>query len=171
VAVSVEQRYRDARADIDCLALVLAAVAGLDSDVKRWRSALHVTVSALISALMVVSSGLVITPVARAAAVAARLSVSSTWQTGFIAHFTIVNASAAPLTDWRLEFDLPAGESVSHTWSSTLAQYGTHYVLTPATWNRIIAPGGSATGGLRGVLTGFYSPPSNCVLNGQYPCT
>jgi hypothetical protein len=76
-----------------------------------------------------------------------------------------------PLTDWKLEFDLPRGESVSHTWSSTLTQSGTHYVLTPANWNRIIAPGGSAKGGLRGVLTGSYSPPSNCLLNGQYPCT
>jgi hypothetical protein len=171
VAVSIEQRNRsqprDARADIGCAALVLAAVAGLDSCVTRWRVALYVVVALL----MVVTSGLAITPVAHAAAAAARLSVSSTWQTGFIAHFTIVNASTAPMTDWRLEFDLPAGESVSHTWSSALGQYGTHYVLTPANWNRIIAPGGSATGGLRGVLTGFYTPPSNCVLNGQYPCT
>jgi Cellulose binding domain len=158
---------RGARADIDCVALVLAAVAGLDSCVTRWRVALHVIVTLLI----VVASGLAITPVAHAVAAAARLSVSSTWQTGFIAHYTIVNASTAPMTDWRLEFDLPAGESVSHTWSSTLVQYGTHYVLAPANWNRIIAPGGSATGGLRGVLTGFYTPPSNCVLNGQYPCT
>jgi len=149
------------------VALVLAAVAGLDSCVTRWRVALHVIVSFLI----VVTCGLAVTPVARAAAAAARLSVSSTWQTGFIAHFTIVNASTAPMTDWRLEFDLPAGESVSHSWSSTPAHYGTHYLLTPANWNRIIAPGGSATGGLRGVLTGLYTPPSNCVLNGQYPCT
>ncbi len=43
--------------------------------------------------------------------------------------------------------------------------------LTPANWNRVIAPGGSATGGLRGVLTGSYSPPANCVLNRQYLCT
>jgi cellulase/cellobiase CelA1 len=97
--------------------------------------------------LIVLTSGLAITPVAHAAAAAARLSVSSTWQTGFIAHFTIVNASSAPMTDWRLEFDLPAGESVSHTWSSTLVQYGTHYVLAPANWNRIIDPGGSAMPG------------------------
>jgi hypothetical protein len=149
------------------VALVLAAVAGLDSCVTRWRVALHVVVALLI----VVTYRLAITPLALAAAAAARLSVSSTWQTGFIAHFTIVNASTAPMTDWRLEFDLPAAESVSHTSSSTLVQYGTHCVLTPANWNRIIAPGGSATGGLRGVLTGFYTPPSNCVLNGQYPCT
>ena len=33
-----------------------------------------------------------------------------------------------------------------------------------------IAPGGSATGGFRGALSGSYSPPSNCVVNGQYPC-
>lgn len=154
------------RADIDGVALVLAAVAGLHRCVTRWRA-----LQVMVASLMVVASGLAITPVARAAAAAARLSVSSTWQTGFIAHFTIVNASTVPMTDWRLEFDLPAGESVSHTWSSTLGQYGTHYVLGPANWNRIIAPGGSATGGLRGVLTGFYTPPLNCVLNGQYPCS
>jgi cellulase/cellobiase CelA1 len=84
----------------------------------------------------------------------ATLSVTSQWQTGFIAHYTITNSSMMPLTDCRLEFDLPVREGISHTWNSTLAQSGTHYVLTPASWNRTIAPGGSATLGLRGVLTG-----------------
>ncbi len=142
-------------------------MAGLNDHVKRWRTALHVTVSALLVATL----ELAVTPIAHAAAATATLSVEHTWQTGFIARFTITNSSTAPLTDWRLEFDLPIGESVSHTWNSTLTQSGTHYVLTPANWNRTIAPGGSATGGLRGVLTGSYSPPSNCVLNRQYLCT
>jgi hypothetical protein len=142
-------------------------MAGLDNHVKRWRTALHVTVSALIVAVL----GLAIPPVAHAAAPTATLSVTSTWQTGFIARFAITNPNAVPLTDWTLEFDLPVGESVLHTWNSKIAQSGTHYVLTPANWNRIIAPGGSATGGMRGVLTGSYSPPSNCVLNRQYSCT
>ena len=115
--------------------------------------------------------GFATTPVAHAAAASATLSVSHSWQTGFIAHFAITNSSTAPLTDWKLEFDLPANESVSHTWNGTLAQSGTHYVLTPANWNRTIAPGGSATGGFRGVLTGAYSPPVNCVLNRQFMCT
>jgi cellulase/cellobiase CelA1 len=140
---------------------------GPDTYVKRWRAALH----AVLSALIVATLELAVTPVAHAAAATATLSVTSTWQTGFIANFTITNSSTVPLNDWKLEFDLPSGESVSHTWNSTLAQSGTHYVLTPANWNRIIAPGGSATGGLRGVLTGSYSPPSNCVLNRQYLCT
>ena len=142
-------------------------MAGLNNYVKLWRTALHVTVSMLIVAIL----GLGVAPAARAAAVNATLSVEHAWQTGFIAHFTITNSSTVPLTDWKLEFDLPVGESVSHTWNSTIAQSGTHYVLAPANWNRIIAPGGSATGGLRGVLTGSYSPPSNCLLNGQYLCT
>lgn len=142
-------------------------MARLGNCVKRWRAAFHATVLALIFSL----SGFIAAPVAGAAAAAATFAVTSTWQTGFIARFTITNASMVPLADWRLEFDLPAGESVSHTWNSTLAQSGTHYVLRPANWNRIIAPGGTATGGLRGVLTGSYSPPTNCLLNGQYFCT
>lgn len=134
---------------------------------KYWRAVLHMTVSAFLVAVL----GFVAPPAAHAAAAAATLSVTSTWQTGFIARFTIVNSSTVPLSDWRLEFDLPVGESVSHTWNSTLVRYGTHYVLTPANWNRIIAPGASATGGMRGVLSGSYSPPSNCALNRQYLCT
>lgn len=120
---------------------------------------------------MVASVGLAISPVAHAAAATATLSVAHTWQTGFIANFTVTNSSMAPLSDWKLEFDMPPGQSVLHTWNSTVTQSGTHYVLTPANWNRVIPPGGSATGGLRGVLSGSYSPPANCVLNGQYPCT
>ncbi|WP_081968015.1 cellulose-binding domain-containing protein [Mycobacterium kyorinense] len=142
-------------------------MAGLKDYVKRWRTALHITVSALVVAML----GLAFAPMAHAAAVTARLSVEHTWQTGFIARFAITNASTAPLNGWKLEFDMPVGQSVSHAWNSTVSQSGTHFVVTPANWNRVIAPGGSATGGFRGVLTGSYSPPSNCRLNGQYPCT
>ncbi|MDT5136470.1 MAG: hypothetical protein QOG19_1361 [Mycobacterium sp.] len=141
-------------------------MAGLNNYVKRWRTALHVTLSAFIAAIL----GLGITPVAHAAAIMATLSVEHTWQTGFIANFTVTNASMGQLSDWRLEFDLPVGEGLSHTWNSTFAQSGTHFVITPANWNRTIAPGGSATGGMRGVLSGTYSPPVNCRINGQ-ACT
>ncbi len=120
---------------------------------------------------MVAVAGFAVTPVAHAAAVAASLRVTSTWQTGFIASFTITNMSMTPLSDWRLDFDMPAGQSVIHTWNSTATQSGTHWVITPANWNRVIAPGGTATGGMRGVLSGTYTAPSNCVFNGQFACT
>jgi cellulase/cellobiase CelA1 len=142
-------------------------MAGLRNCGKYWRAALHVTVSATIVAVL----GLAITPAAHAAAASATLSVEHTWQTGFIANFTVTNASMAPLSDWKIEFDMPAGQSVLHAWNSTVTQSGTHFVVTPANWNRVIAPGGSATGGFRGVLSGTYSPPVNCVLNGQYRCS
>lgn len=140
---------------------------GLRDLVKRWRTALSVA----FSTLLIAAVGLIIPPAAHASAAAATLSVTSTWQTGFIASFTITNWSGAPLTDWRLEFDMPVGQSVSHAWSSSVAQSGTHFVVTPANWNRIIKPGGTATGGMRGVLSGTYAPPSNCVLNRQIRCT
>lgn len=120
------------------------------------------------SAFAVALFGIGAAPVADAAAATATLTVEHTWQTGFIARFIVTNMSVAPLTDWKLEFDLPAGESVSHTWNSTVTQVGTHYVITPANWNRTIAPGGTANGGMRGVLSGTYSPPVNCRINGQY---
>jgi hypothetical protein len=138
-------------------------MAGLNNYEKRWRTALHVTLPAFVAAIL----GLGITPVAHAAAATATLSVEHAWQTGFIANFTITNTSMTQLSDWRLEFDLPVGEGLSHTWNSSFAQSGTHFVITPANWNRSIAPGGSATGGMRGVLTGSYSPPLNCRINGQ----
>jgi Cellulose binding domain len=138
-------------------------MAGLNNYEKRWRTALHVTLPAFVAVIL----GLGIAPVAHAAAATATLSVEHAWQTGFIANFTITNTSMTQLSDWRLEFDLPVGEGLSHTWNSSFAQSGTHFVITPANWNRSIAPGGSATGGMRGVLTGSYSPPLNCRINGQ----
>ncbi len=132
---------------------------------KLWRTALHVTLS-----VFVVAIGIGGAPVARAAAAMATLSVSHAWQTGFIASFTVTNPNMAQLNDWRIDFDMPAGQSVSHAWNSTITQSGTHYVITPANWNRSLLPGGSATGGFRGVLIGTFTPPSNCLINGQV-CT
>ncbi|CQD12565.1 cellulose-binding domain-containing protein [Mycobacterium lentiflavum] len=111
------------------------------------------------------------TPVAHGAAAMATLQVEHTWQTGFIAHFSVTNPNMAPMADWRIDFDMPVGQSVLHAWNSTVTQSGTHFVVTPANWDREIAPGGTATGGFRGALSGTYTPPSNCVVNEQYPCT
>lgn len=145
----------------------MATVVGPKNVVKYWRTVQHVMLSVLIAA----TPALAIAPAAHAAAPQATLVVQHTWQTGFIARFVVANPTAVPLADWKIEFDLPAGESVLHTWNSSFTQYGTHYVITPANWNRVIPPGGTATGGLRGALSGAYTPPLNCVLNGQVYCT
>ncbi|MFV0493956.1 cellulose binding domain-containing protein [Mycobacterium sp.] len=84
---------------------------GLGRYVKLWCTVHHATVSAFVIAL----TGLGLAPAAHAAAPAATLWVSSAWQTGFIAHFTISNMSLTELNGWRLEFDLSPGESIQHT--------------------------------------------------------
>ena len=113
-------------------ALVWAAMTGPDSRVKRCRAALHLVVSAL----TVIVLGLAGSPVAHAAAAGARFVVQHTWQDGFIARFVVTNYSTVPMADWKIEFDMPMGQSISHAWSSTFTQYGTHYVISPASWNR-----------------------------------
>nr|WP_280177841.1 cellulose binding domain-containing protein [Mycobacterium pseudokansasii] len=98
------------------------------------------------------------------------MSVTSQWNTGFVANYNIANPGSAQLKGWKLEFDLPAGESITNAWSSKLAQSGTHYVLTPESYNSTIAPGNSVTVGFQAAQTGAYAPPANCLLNGQ-SCT
>lgn len=141
-------------------------MAGLGDRMGYWRRVAHMA----LASVLVWALGVVVSPAAQASAVRATLSVTSTWQTGFIAGFTITNMSATPLSDWRLEFDLPLGESISHAWNSSFMRYGTHYVITPANWNRVIAPFATAKGGFRGVLSGSYVAPANCVVNRQYRC-
>lgn len=133
---------------------------------RCWRPAFHVVVSAFVIAFTVI----VASPIAHAAAVTATLAVTSQWNTGFVANYKIVNSGSAQLADWKVEFDLPADESITNVWSSKLAQSGTHFVLTPEDYNRTIAPGGSISIGFQAALTGAYSPPANCLVN-EEPCT
>lgn len=125
---------------------------------------------AVVVAIVAVVLGIVNPPVAHAAAVSATLVVEHAWQDGFIARYAITNTSMAQVPTWRLEFDMPMGESLSHTWNSSFANSGTHWVITPANWNSSLAPGATATGGMRGVLTGAFSPLVNCRINGM-PCS
>lgn len=122
------------------------------------------------SAFVIAFTVIVASPIAHAAAVTATLAVTSQWNTGFVANYKIVNSGSAQLADWKVEFDLPADESITNVWSSKLAQSGTHFVLTPEDYNRTIAPGGSISIGFQAALTGAYSPPANCLVN-EEPCT
>ncbi|CAM4173160.1 Chitinase 63 precursor [Mycobacterium basiliense] len=97
-------------------------------------------------------------------------TVTSLWNTGFVANYKITNSAATQLTDWTVEFDLPADESVTTVWGGELDQSGKHYVLTPEDYNHTVAPGGSISVGFQAALTGAYTAPVNCVINGE-PCS
>lgn len=97
----------------------------------------------------------------------ATYTVTSQWSNGFNADYKIANTGTTPVTNWQLQFNLPANESVTSAWSAQLAQSGTQYTLTPVSYNGTIAPGGSITVGFQATQTGTYSPPTNLLLNGQ----
>jgi hypothetical protein len=96
----------------------------------------------------------------------ATVTRTSTWSSGYGADYVITNNCATATTTWRLEFDLPAGTTVSSSWSSVRTSNGQHHTFTNASYNGDIAPGASEDFGFNASGTGL---PTNCRVNGQ-PC-
>ncbi|MBI2697715.1 cellulose binding domain-containing protein [Mycobacterium gordonae] len=97
----------------------------------------------------------------------ATYATTSQWNSGFVANYKITNTGTAPLTNWQLQFNLPAGESVANLWNGHVTQSGTQYTVTPQSYNATIAPGDSVTVGFQGAQSGTYSPPTNVSISGQ----
>ena len=105
----------------------------------------------------------------------ANYAVTSNWQTGFEAGYTITNDTKASVSTWSLSFDLPTGESVTGAWNGTLASAaitgGTRYTITPPSWASALAPGATAP------VVGFdvsngsaaQTTPADCAINNE-PC-
>src|SRR5207253_3008297 len=67
-------------------------------------------------------------------------TVSDDWGTGFVAGITIQNNATTAINGWTLEFDLAA--NITSIWNAViLSHVGNHYVIGPAAWNVVIAPG------------------------------
>ncbi|WP_042431353.1 cellulose binding domain-containing protein [Streptacidiphilus anmyonensis] len=101
----------------------------------------------------------------------ANYAVTSSWQGGFEASYTVTNNTNAPVGTWSLSFDLPAGETVTSAWNGTLTSSGTHYTIASPSWAGPLAPGATAavvgfdvsTGG------GAATDPANCTIDNA-PC-
>jgi hypothetical protein len=95
--------------------------------------------SRLVAAAALVAGGLAITPGPAHAASTAVIAIESQWNSGYTAAVTVRNPGTTPISGWRVEFDLPAGTTLSNAWNVSPARSGGHYTLTPASWNAIIA--------------------------------
>ncbi|KAJ3172601.1 Chitinase 1 [Geranomyces variabilis] len=72
------------------------------------------------------------------------------WDGGFCAHLQLVNPAPIASESWNLQVTLPAGASLSSSWSGTYSQStvnGLVYDVTPADWNGKIVSGSSKTSG------------------------
>ncbi|GAB3827659.1 cellulose binding domain-containing protein [Dactylosporangium cerinum] len=121
-------------------------------------------VIAALSAATVVAVG----GVAYAAApqLTATFAQTSTWSSGYGAQYAVRNTGDAASTAWTVEFDLPAGSTVSSSWSSVRTSTGQHHKFTNAGYNGDIAPGATETFGFN--VSGL-GVPLNCTIGGR-PC-
>ncbi|MER5865011.1 cellulose binding domain-containing protein [Kitasatospora sp. NPDC002040] len=71
----------------------------------------------------------------------ARTVKGSGWSSGYGMDVFVKNNCATKSTSWTVEFDLPAGTTVSSSWSSTRTQSGQHYKFVNVSYNGAIAPG------------------------------
>jgi cellulose binding protein with CBM2 domain/fibronectin type III domain protein len=88
---------------------------------------------------------------------------------GFTAYVTIINNTAAPLSNWTVSFTMPSNTSVATVFGGTLTRTATGGTLTAASYNGTIGSGGETFVGFEGSVSPF-NPPSGFTLNGQ-PCT
>lgn len=91
------------------------------------------------------------------------------WSGGFQGTVTVGNAGAAPVTGWRVEFDLPAGAAVTSAWRATASHSGTHWVFVNVDYDATVPAGGTVDFGFNASLTGAYADPTGCLVNGD-PC-
>ena len=94
---------------------------------------------------------LVAVPVASAfgaGSVTTTFTRTSDWGSGHEVRVTITNGSDATVNTWRVEFDLPAGTTISSFWDADVTRTGNHYVATKKSWAGPLAPGPVAELGL-----------------------
>ncbi|MEU8267267.1 glycosyl hydrolase family 18 protein [Sphaerisporangium sp. NPDC049002] len=96
---------------------------------------------------------------------AVRLTAAFTL-TGGQGKFVVSNPGSTPVTGWSIQFDLPAGVTVSNAQNATTTQSGTRVTLTPAYYIATVRANGN---------TDPYSPtftlsspvqPTSCTING-----
>lgn len=90
----------------------------------------------------------------------------SEWQGGFVATVTVRNTGAAPVDGWIVTFRFPGDQQVTSGWNATLGQTGATVTARNVDWNRVVAPGGSATFGVQGRWNASDAPPTGFSLNG-----
>ena len=121
------------------------------------------TVLATVAALA--TAGTVAIVIAQpASAETATFAVVNSWNNGYQAEVSVVNATSSTITSWKVQLTLPAGTSIASSWSATEAAAGATYTFTPANWNGKLAAGASTTFGF---VTNGTGRPTSCQVNGQ----
>ncbi|MFD0121346.1 glycosyl hydrolase family 18 protein [Streptomyces virginiae] len=122
-------------------------------------------VAAVVAALALPVTGLVALagPAQAAASATATYTKVSDWGSGFEGKWVVKNTGTTTLSSWTVEWDYPAGTSVTSAWDATVTSSGTHWTAKNLGWNGTLAPGATASFGFNGAGGGA---PSGCKING-----
>jgi hypothetical protein len=91
---------------------------------------------------------------------------SSQWPTGFVAQLNVANTGTAAINGWTLAFTYPGDQYITSAWNAAVHQSGTAVTATNLAYNASIAPGASATFGVRGTWHISNAAPTAFTLNG-----
>ncbi|THA49830.1 cellulose binding domain-containing protein [Streptomyces sp. A1136] len=133
---------------------------------RRTTSTKAKAAAALAVAAAVGATAVVLTGTAQAASVGAVFTKSGSWTTGYTGQYVVTNRTGAALRDWTLEFDLPAGTSLSSLWNGEQTVSGRHVTVKPPRWDTAgLAPGASLTVGFVTSANGGAGDPTGCLIN------
>jgi endoglucanase len=90
----------------------------------------------------------------------------SEWPGGFVANVTVTNSGTSTLNGWTLKFTLGGDQKITNAWNATVSQSGANVVVTSASWNGTVPPGGIVTFGFQGTWTSSDANPTSFTLNG-----
>ncbi|MFB6518058.1 glycosyl hydrolase family 18 protein [Streptomyces sp. NPDC056401] len=105
-------------------------------------------------------------PAEAATSATASYAKTSDWGNGFEGKWTVKNTGTTTLSSWKVEWDFPAGTTVTSSWDAVVTGSDNHWTAKDSGWNAILAPGASVSFGFNGTGTGA---PSGCKVNGA-PC-
>jgi hypothetical protein len=124
-------------------------------------------IGAVVAAAVAGGAAFALTGTAQAASVGAAYTKTSDWTGGYTGQYVITNDTGKALTDWTLEFDLPAGTRISSLWNAESAVSGQHVKVTAASWDKAgIAAGKSLTVGFVTSASGTAGDPTGCLIDG-----
>ncbi|MGW2623194.1 GH12 family glycosyl hydrolase domain-containing protein [Micromonospora taraxaci] len=91
---------------------------------------------------------------------------ANSWGNGFTADVLVTNTGSSAINGWTLNYSLPSGQQVTNAWNATVSQSGSTVTARNVGHNGSVAPGGTASFGYQGTLSGSYSSPTSFSLNG-----
>ncbi|MEU1245659.1 cellulase family glycosylhydrolase [Micromonospora arida] len=109
------------------------------------------------------AGGVALVAATPASAATAVFSVTNNWGNGYQGQVTVTNDTSAPITSWRVEFDLPSSSTISQSWNAQQTTSGSHYTFANVSWNGTLAAGASTSFGF---LVNGTGTPVNCTVNG-----